>query len=207
MLHCLVAHNLKGNTPEHQIMAVSDLASLEFKSDDTTATYMARLRGIQFILTKVTIDQLLTLFKLSKMDTALYPGIISLFNQGDNVLLSESLPQLETRMEREDRLWTLMDETPDSSRRSRPPPKPNVQQDQDHTAPSYPPQAQIKFWLVLPVEKLVLTVVKVKASAMLLYPLAFSLNMLPTRLKTSVMKSATYTRILVVVHNLVIQKS
>eukprot|EP00956_Cyclotella_meneghiniana_P005594 scaffold7180_cov50-Cyclotella_meneghiniana.AAC.3 len=143
MLERLVTH-LRGNTPEHRLMAVSDLASLEFKPDDTTATYMARLRGIQSILTNVTIDQLLTLFALSKMDTSLYPGVTGLFRQGDTNLLNDTLSQLETRMEREDRLRPLMGDSTDSARHARPPPKPNSQQDQEQVSTTYPPPARVK---------------------------------------------------------------
>eukprot|EP00956_Cyclotella_meneghiniana_P014786 scaffold22287_cov36-Cyclotella_meneghiniana.AAC.1 len=143
MLHRLVTH-LRGNTPEHRLMAVTDLASLEFKPDDTTATYMARLRGIQTILANITIDQLLTLFALSKIDTSLYPGVSSLFRQGDTGLLNNTLSQLETRMEREDRLRPLMDDGTDSARRARPQPKTNVQKDPEQAQAVYPPAARVK---------------------------------------------------------------
>eukprot|EP00804_Cyclotella_cryptica_P002400 CCRYP_004098-RA/>CCRYP_004098-RA protein AED:0.71 eAED:0.40 QI:0/0/0/0.5/0/0/2/0/384 len=95
MLQRLLSH-LQGNTIENQLMAITELASLEFKADDTSATYMARLRGLQSSLQGATIDQFLTLLALSRLDATLYPGTTALFRQGNTTLLVESLTQLES---------------------------------------------------------------------------------------------------------------
>jgi hypothetical protein len=120
MLHRLLTH-LQGNTVESKLLAITELATLEFKPDDTSATYMARLRGLQSSLQGATIDQFLTLLALSRLDTALYPGTTALFCQGNTALLAESLSQIESRLEKEDRLRQLMGETTDSVRRAKAP--------------------------------------------------------------------------------------
>eukprot|EP00956_Cyclotella_meneghiniana_P045253 scaffold360768_cov93-Cyclotella_meneghiniana.AAC.1 len=131
MLHRLV-DKLKGDHIENQLLAISDLATLEFKADDTSATYMARVRGLQEALQGVTIDRFLTLLTLSRLDQGLYPGVMSLFHQANAALLADSLSGIELRLEKEDRLRTLEGVSAESARRaktSKPPganPKPDA---------------------------------------------------------------------------------
>eukprot|EP00956_Cyclotella_meneghiniana_P016482 scaffold25999_cov88-Cyclotella_meneghiniana.AAC.3 len=48
---------------------------------------------------------------LSRLDKDLYPGVVSLFRQGNTALLSETLPDgLETRLKKEDSLRNLQGE-------------------------------------------------------------------------------------------------
>eukprot|EP00956_Cyclotella_meneghiniana_P031975 scaffold85846_cov40-Cyclotella_meneghiniana.AAC.3 len=111
---------LRGDAAEHRVLAITDLAALEFTATDTSATYMARLRGIQSALAGVTIDQIICLFALNKLDTGLYPGVSNLFLQGDNVLLNEDLSAIELRLEREDRLRIINGVSAESARRAKP---------------------------------------------------------------------------------------
>eukprot|EP00804_Cyclotella_cryptica_P021434 CCRYP_005776-RA/>CCRYP_005776-RA protein AED:0.13 eAED:0.00 QI:0/0/0/1/1/1/5/0/1584 len=147
MLHRLLAH-LQGNTVENQLLAITELASLEFKADDTSATYMAWLRGLHSSLQGATIDQFLTLLALSQLDTALYPGTTALFRQGNAALLAESLSQLESRLEKEDRLRQLMGETQDSVRRARAPRPPAASTRDKSTLPYPPSDRQLPFHVI-----------------------------------------------------------
>ena len=56
MLHRLLKY-LQGNAIENHILAISNLATIEFKADDTTATYLAHIWGTQSALQGVTIGQ------------------------------------------------------------------------------------------------------------------------------------------------------
>lgn len=138
MLHRLL-ENLQGTTVENQLLAITDLATLEFKADDTSATYMARIRALQTALQNVTIDQFLTLLTLSRLDTGLYPGTMALFRQGNTALLAEPLPSIEARLEKEDRLRTLMGETAESVRRTKAPRQPTAPTKPDGSTIVYPP--------------------------------------------------------------------
>lgn len=148
MLHRLL-DNLQGTTVENQLLAITDLATLEFKADDTSATYMARVRALQNALQNVTIDQFLTLLTLSRLDQGLYPGTTSLFRQGNATLLAEPLPSIELRLEKEDRLRTLMGETAESVRRAKTPRQPTAPTKPEGSTVVYPPSnQQIQYSLI-----------------------------------------------------------
>ena len=104
MLAHLITSLLKGDTIENRILAISVLASFEFKANDTTSLYMACMRGLQASLQGCTIDQFLSSVALAKLDTALHPGLSALFLQGDKGLLAENLRDIESRMECEDQV-------------------------------------------------------------------------------------------------------
>lgn len=80
MLHWLI-YTLKGDTIENRILAISDLASFEFKATDTTSSYIACMRGLQTALLGCTIDQFLSLISLAKLDPGLYPGLTNYFSK------------------------------------------------------------------------------------------------------------------------------
>eukprot|EP00956_Cyclotella_meneghiniana_P012602 scaffold17913_cov36-Cyclotella_meneghiniana.AAC.1 len=139
---------LKGNNDENKLLAITDLAALEYKADDTTATYLARAGGILTALQGVTIEQFVTLFTLTKMDPDLYPGTSTLFQQGDAALLTEDLASIELRLEREDRLRTVRGDSTDSARHAKQPAKaPSPPKPPDpNQPPSYPPSSkQLRF--------------------------------------------------------------
>ena len=137
MLHRLIT-NLRGNTVENQLLAITELASLEYKADDTTATFIARSRGLLSALQGVTIDRFVSLFTLARMDTGLYPGTAALFRQGDTTLLNEDLPAIELRLEREDNLRNVMGESTDAARRAKTPAKPKTPQQPQQPQPKQP---------------------------------------------------------------------
>eukprot|EP00956_Cyclotella_meneghiniana_P038339 scaffold152614_cov80-Cyclotella_meneghiniana.AAC.5 len=141
--------SLKGDTIENRLLAITELAAFEYTATDTTATYMARLRGLQSALRGCTIDQFITLIALARMDPGLYPGITNLFLQGDTALLNEDLGQVERRMERQDRIRAVTNTDDASARRA-------AQKSKSPTAPSpapapapdkatYPPSAKPSF--------------------------------------------------------------
>lgn len=146
MFHRLMSY-LKGNAVENQLMAITELAALDYKADDSTATYLARARGLLEALRGVTIDQFVTLFALAKIDPGLYPGTNTLFRQGDPALLREDLTSIELRLEREDRLRVIMGDSTDSVRRAKQPTKPKTPNPTEPTnTPSYPPSdKQIRY--------------------------------------------------------------
>eukprot|EP00956_Cyclotella_meneghiniana_P032302 scaffold88129_cov23-Cyclotella_meneghiniana.AAC.1 len=148
MLHRLV-DKLQGNNIENQLLAISDLATLEFKAEDTAATYMARVRGLQQALQGVTIDQFLVLLTLSRLDKDLYPGVMSLFRQANAALLADSLSGIETRLDKEDRLRTLEGITPEAARRAKTSKTPNPSPKPDSSTVIYPPvDCQINWSLI-----------------------------------------------------------
>eukprot|EP00956_Cyclotella_meneghiniana_P017367 scaffold28205_cov85-Cyclotella_meneghiniana.AAC.4 len=140
---------LRGDTVENRLLAITELAAFEYTATDTTATYMARLRGLQAALKGCTIDQFITLIALARMDPGLYPGITNLFLQGDTTLLNEDLSQVERRMERQDRIRSITGESADSARRSKPKgkspaaPSPNPAPASDKA--TYPPSTKPSF--------------------------------------------------------------
>eukprot|EP00956_Cyclotella_meneghiniana_P009375 scaffold12967_cov36-Cyclotella_meneghiniana.AAC.2 len=148
MLHRLV-DKLKGDHIENQLLAISDLATLEFKADDTSATYMARVRGLQEALQGVTIDRFLTLLTLSRLDQGLYPGVMSLFRQANAALLADSLSGIELRLEKEDRLRTLEGVSAESARRAKTSKPPGANPKPDASSIVYPPlDKQINWSLI-----------------------------------------------------------
>eukprot|EP00956_Cyclotella_meneghiniana_P038384 scaffold153478_cov36-Cyclotella_meneghiniana.AAC.2 len=141
--------SLKGDTVENRLLAITELAAFEYTADDTTASYMARLHGLQSALRGCTIDQFITLIALARMDPGLYPGITNLFLQGDTALLNEDLGQVERQMERQDRIRSVTGVDDASARWAKPKGK-------SPTAPSpapapssdkavYPPSAKPSF--------------------------------------------------------------
>ncbi len=70
-----LVHSLHPDTVERKLLAISDLAALEFSASDTTSSYMAKVRGLANSLHGVTIDSFVTLLALSRLDPDLYPGI------------------------------------------------------------------------------------------------------------------------------------
>eukprot|EP00956_Cyclotella_meneghiniana_P028511 scaffold66582_cov38-Cyclotella_meneghiniana.AAC.5 len=148
MLHRLLEY-LQGNFVENRILAISELATLEFKATDTGATYMARIRGIPAALQGVAIDQFLTLLTLSRLDKDLYPGVVSLFRQGNTALLSDTLPGIETRLEKEDSLRSLQGESTDSARRAKAPKPLSNPPKPDTSNIIYPPTTkQLQFKMI-----------------------------------------------------------
>lgn len=146
MLHRLL-HHLQGNiNVENQLLAITDLATLEFKADDTSAPYMTRIQALQAALQGVTINQFLTLLTLSRLNPGLYPSTMALFRQSNTALLSEALPAIEARIEKEDRLHTLMGETTDSVWRTKAPKQPTTRAKPDASNVVYPPTTkQLQF--------------------------------------------------------------
>eukprot|EP00956_Cyclotella_meneghiniana_P041568 scaffold230957_cov20-Cyclotella_meneghiniana.AAC.1 len=110
---------------------------------------MARIRGIQTALQGVTIDQFLTLLTLSRLDKDLYPGVVSLFRQGNAALLADTLPGIETRLEKEDSLRNLQGDTADSARRAKAPRQSSNPPKPDGSTIIYPPTTrQLQFSLI-----------------------------------------------------------
>jgi hypothetical protein len=92
------------------------------------------------VLSTVTLDEIISsLITLSKAEPSLYLGIRSLCLQGDPTLLSEDLPTIERRMEREDCIRTFMGETPESSHRTSAPRTPRKSDTPTESAFKYPP--------------------------------------------------------------------
>lgn len=133
MFYCLMSY-LKGNAVENQLLAITELAALDYKADDSTATYIARACGLLTALEGITIDQFVTLFALAKMDPGLYPGTNTLFRQGDPSLLCQDLSTIKQRLEQEDRLRMIMGEPTNCSvRRAKQPAKPSTPNPPDLT--------------------------------------------------------------------------
>eukprot|EP00956_Cyclotella_meneghiniana_P037616 scaffold141643_cov21-Cyclotella_meneghiniana.AAC.1 len=145
--------SLKGDTVENRLLAITELAAFEYTATDTTASYMARLRGLQSALRGCTIDQFITLIALARMDPGLYPGITNLFLQGDTALLNEDLGQVERRMERQDRIWSITGDDDASARRAKPkgksPPAPSPSPAPASDKVPYPPSAKPSFQAIV----------------------------------------------------------
>jgi hypothetical protein len=83
--------SLHPNTIKQKLLAISDLAALEFAAIDTTASYMAKVSGLANSLCGITVDSFLAFLALSHFDPDLYPGIRASFLQADPSLLSLDL--------------------------------------------------------------------------------------------------------------------
>ena len=70
-----LVQSLHPDTVEQKLLAISDLAALEFSASNTTSSYMAKVCGLANSLHGVTIDSFVALLALSCLDPDLYPGI------------------------------------------------------------------------------------------------------------------------------------
>eukprot|EP00956_Cyclotella_meneghiniana_P023356 scaffold45380_cov85-Cyclotella_meneghiniana.AAC.5 len=136
MLHRLI-DKLQGNNIENQLLAISDLATLEFARQTTQRPHT----WLVFV----------GYSKPSKgrLDKDLYPGVMSLFRQANAALLADSLSGIETRLDKEDRLRTLEGVTPESVRRAKSSKPPGSSPKPDSSSIVYPPvDKQINWSLI-----------------------------------------------------------
>jgi len=103
-----LVQSLHPDTVERKLLAISDLAALEFSASDTMASCMVKVRGLANSLHGVTIDSFVTLLALSCLDPDLYPGIRASFLQADLSLLSLDLHGIGAQMEKEDCMKKLL---------------------------------------------------------------------------------------------------
>ena len=74
---------LNPSRPEHRLTNIRQFVGLTQGSHETTAEYMARVRGFDARLNKVTLGEVMTIFCLLGMSDNKYDCILSRYAAGD----------------------------------------------------------------------------------------------------------------------------
>eukprot|EP00581_Thalassiosira_minuscula_P002424 CAMPEP_0183736440 /NCGR_PEP_ID=MMETSP0737-20130205/49280_1 /TAXON_ID=385413 /ORGANISM="Thalassiosira miniscula, Strain CCMP1093" /LENGTH=643 /DNA_ID=CAMNT_0025970447 /DNA_START=56 /DNA_END=1984 /DNA_ORIENTATION=- len=114
MFHAL-HQRVNPSSTANKLQAVIDLVALGMAPDDTSGTYMHRVRGIRDRLEKVTIDELLPLFAIANMDKDRYPGLTQRYIMADPALLNATVVSLEEEMTQEEMRLVALGITSDAS--------------------------------------------------------------------------------------------
>jgi hypothetical protein len=88
--------------PENRLQDVRDLSSLEQGSQESTFSYMSRVRGFATRLKGVTIDDIVPLFTLIGMNHDQYSGLLDRFTSGEPAIVNATTSDLERLMLEED---------------------------------------------------------------------------------------------------------
>ena len=103
---------LNPSRPEHRLTDICNLVSLTQGSHEETVEYMARVRGFDARLNKVTLGEVMNIFFLLGMTDNKYDGIMSCYAAGDSVVVTANLTTLKRLMMGEDERKNILDLAP-----------------------------------------------------------------------------------------------
>ena len=120
---------LNPSNPEHRLHDIREVSRLDQGANESTATYLSRVRGFANRLAGVSMDSVMPLFAILGMDHSKYDGLLSRFTSGDASVVGADLPTLEHLMMGEDRRKEAMGITsapiPSANRATQGPPEPS----------------------------------------------------------------------------------
>ena len=97
-----LVEKISPSRPENRLQDVRDLSSLEQGSQESTSSYMSRVRGFATRLQGVTIDDLMPLFTLIGMNHDQYSGLLARFTSGEPAIVNATTSDLERLVIEED---------------------------------------------------------------------------------------------------------
>ena len=89
---------LNPSRPEHRLVDICHLVGLTQGPTEGTAKYMARVRGFDACLNRVTMGEVMNIFCLLGMTNHRYNGVLSRYAARDTAVVTADLTELKSLM-------------------------------------------------------------------------------------------------------------